>query len=317
MDDNKVVFENKQVFNLIDWDKEIAKENAHRFYEDTILKRLSMALNMFTRVEQSVNFESAKNDIEKANMARLLQYFYAKYVYYHAHFYKKSLNFKVDLKRISKNSYQTEKNFLNTKFTESYVDIKILRTLERAFRERLIKAELEEKIDLPNKTHFFNQVKDLFSQLDLKVTRPWGRKYEEDRDTVCIRHKGIPYHISMMRESPRHEKRDLEQAKKLKDNSDEFIERYHSVIKRLYLEIKKLPNMKKLWVMEGGGMQHQAFFGNERGYIGILYLGMKGEKEKENVFTFTLERKELDNIMKNWKIEGIKVRTYKSVWGNK
>lgn len=317
MDNKEVVFVNKKVFNQIDWDKDIVKSNVHKLSQDTIVKRLSMALQVFIIAENSMNLEKAKTENEKSNVARMLQYFYAKYVYYHAHFYKKSFKYKVDLKPNPKESYQTKKNFLGTKIKKSNVPLKVIKELESMFEEHITSVEEENKKEVLSKTEYYNQVKDLFTQVGLKVVKPRGRGKEEDRDTICFRHDGVPYHISMMRESIRNEKRDLNKAKAMKDVSDEFISRYHDLIKRLYLETKKLPDMENLWVMEGGGMQHQAFFGNESGYIGILYLGMKGEKDKDTTFSFAINSKKFDNIMKNWKIEGIKIKTYKSIWGNK
>ncbi len=319
MDDKKVVFVNKKVFNQIDWDKNIEKSNVHKLSQDTIVKRLSMALTVFTLSEQTMKIEESDEEHKKSNVCRMLQYFYAKFIYYHAYLYKNSLKYKVDLKPKEKSSREEKKFFLDTNFKKSNLPFKDIRTIEKILQEHVKKIESANKQEVLSKTEYYNQVKDLFTQVGFKVTKPRGirKEKEKDRDTVCVRHDGIPYHIYMMRESQRTDIRDLNLAQDKKVIFDEFIERYHDLVKRIFLEIKKLPGMRNLWVMEGGGMQHQAFFGNENGYIGILYLGMKGEKDKDITYTFTINGKENDKTLSGLKVEGMKVKTHKSIWGNK
>lgn len=52
---------------------------------------------------------------------------------------------------------------------------------------------------------------------------------------------------------------------------------YHEKIKFIY-DFLVAKNIGDIWVMSGGGMQIQAFFGNSTGYLGILYLNLDSKK---------------------------------------
>ena len=69
--------------------------------------------------------------------------------------------------------------------------------------------------------------------------------------------------------------------------------------------------------MEGGGGQVQMFFGDERGYIAILYLDMRdSRKPRGKGYILQINGKDNDKYFKGVKIPGIKIRTHKEVYGN-
>lgn len=59
---------------------------------------------------------------------------------------------------------------------------------------------------------------------------------------------------------------------------EQIINRHHAKIKDIYDYCVNL-NVGDIWVMCGGGAQLQAFFGNNTGYLGILYMDMQDENE--------------------------------------
>jgi len=77
-------------------------------------------------------------------------------------------------------------------------------------------------------------------------------------------------------------------------------QRHHNIIKEVYELCSSLYN-EDIWVMMGGGMQIQAFFGNSSGYIGILYLSMDDENFEPSDFkaSFTVNGKDNDKFFIN------------------
>jgi hypothetical protein len=66
-----------------------------------------------------------------------------------------------------------------------------------------------------------------------------------------------------------------------------------------------------LWTFCGGGMQLQQFYGDDDGYICILYLDMEDEKENEEdenekEFTLAIQNKKLKKKFKDFNYNGIK-----------
>lgn len=88
---------------------------------------------------------------------------------------------------------------------------------------------------------------------------------------------------------------------------------YHThIIKPIYDELCKIPALGHVWVMEGGGAQCQAFFGNEKGYIVTLGLDMKSKNKKEVTkskdYTLVVEGKRNDDILEKVTLPNCKVR---------
>jgi hypothetical protein len=94
--------------------------------------------------------------------------------------------------------------------------------------------------------------------------------------------------------------------------------RHHKVVKEIYDLTVSLYPEEKIWVMMGGGMQIQAFYGNSKGYVGTLYLSMDDEKYVPSKFTprFHVNGKENDKyFVDNFNIDGVEFRSHDSLWG--
>ena len=131
-----------------------------------------------------------------------------------------------------------------------------------------------------------------------------------DRDSFEIMHDGVKYHLYLMKSE------NLNAVERKIDNYREFVNRYHQLIKEVRDKIQKIPGVGKVWVMDGGGAQHQAFFGNKNGYLGILYLDLRNSKLKEdNVYDFIINGNNNDDLLKDLKHPRIKVVTSFSIYG--
>ena len=98
----------------------------------------------------------------------------------------------------------------------------------------------------------------------------------------------------------------------------EIRDSYHPLIKRVYNAIlEQLPQVGDIWVMSGGGMQLQAFFGNKNGYLGILYFGMEKQKDKGNQkWSMVLQGYDKDELFKNFVMDEIEIKTCYSIYGD-
>lgn len=110
-------------------------------------------------------------------------------------------------------------------------------------------------------------------------------------------------------------KRSIKAAEEEAQDYKETVRRYHPIVKTIYEEIKNRLGGKPLYAMPGGGGQHQVFFGNENGYIGILYLDMKNSKRNSTSYTLTSNGRHGDTILKDFKMDGIDFRTCESIYG--
>lgn len=99
--------------------------------------------------------------------------------------------------------------------------------------------------------------------------------------------------------------------------------RHHEKIKSVYNYLMENQNVKHpIWVMIGGKAEIQAFFGNEDGYIAILYLdyddhnnyGYKNTGKKNN-FTMITQNRVNDFIFEDFKNPEIKVVKSRDIYG--
>lgn len=94
---------------------------------------------------------------------------------------------------------------------------------------------------------------------------------------------------------------------------------YTKKIKCIYDYLMSL-NIGDIWVMIGGGMQIQAFFGNTKGYLAILYLDLENTPIiKTNVkHRLEIQFYQNDKYFKNvelFKDNNIIVKSHESIWG--
>lgn len=103
-----------------------------------------------------------------------------------------------------------------------------------------------------------------------------------------------------------------------------MVERHHARVKVVY-DYLVGQGLGPLWVLVGGGLQLQAFFGNESGYLATLYLDLEEleesveddpESRDEGSFTLQVEWARNDVHFQQWTpVDGILLQTHREVWG--
>lgn len=119
----------------------------------------------------------------------------------------------------------------------------------------------------------------LYAQHGLAVTVPKGR-CSFSRSLMCAEHDGVPYCVDEHDHSFEEEGR-IDSLLHCIKHRELIIERHHDKIKQIYDYCVGL-DVGDIWVMSGGGSQLQAFFGNNTGYLAILYLDMEDITEEVN-----------------------------------
>jgi hypothetical protein len=314
---------NEDIYPHINWDLEIANEEKLED-ESEQAQRCSDAIFVMQQMKDTIHKQIEEAGVEnmedhtKANMMRMIEYFYCKFVYHHALVYNRHNKNPLDLKKNeTENGYGEHMKHpvaeLREKLGEtgeSNVPLEMLTTLGDALAK-----DIRKQLDANKpKDGGFDEAKKMFEKEGLTVEKPIGLRKEGDRDTVCVVHDDIRYHLYMMKASSHHGERNQEMATSEANDYKSLIDKYHPLVKEIHDKMKaELPGMENLWVMEGGGMQHQAFFGNEKGYIAILYLGMKNGKTKKHGNCLTFEGYEDEpkwQIYKDFKMEDIECRAF-------
>lgn len=156
---------------------------------------------------------------------------------------------------------------------------------------------------------------EMWGRYGLAVGIPLGRSPFSD-SMMLAEHDGVPYCVD-------------ESTHLLRDGSDHYIQRkiayremiidcYHEKIRSVHEYCTTL-GCGPVWVMVGGGDQVQAFFGNDRGYLAILFLDhystphhTEAERErlrrKNHVLQPQLEHNE--RLLGGVKLPGVKVEFY-------
>lgn len=315
----KIEFKNTHIYPNVDWDKEIATENdleqeEHAEKSGNYLIAMHQIIEQVNKnIDEAGGAEKLDNHL-KANMMRMVEFFYCKFFYHHAMFYrdKKFLDLLENQKKYGERFEHPVTSVQNKfgKTEKSNIPIEKLEFLAKSLIESVKKRREESE----PKDGGFDEAKAMFEKEGLVIERPIGLRKEGDRDTCCVVHDGIRYHIYLMKSNSHHGMRTQDSAKEEANDLRGLIEKYHSVVKLIHDKMKaELPGMENLWVMEGGGMQHQAFFGNENGYIAILYLGMKKSKARKTDLTLVFEGYEDEpkwQTYKDFKVDGVECRAF-------
>jgi len=306
-----IKFKNTDIYPNVDWEKEIANEG--ELERDEHARRSSDSLFVMLQIKDSIDREIENIGVDgieehkKANMLRMVEYFYCKFVYHHAMFYRKKelldlLKTQKQYRRFDHPVLSIKKKFGKT--IESTVPVEDIQKLGEVIAESIReKRKKKEPAD-----GGFEEAKEMFEKEGLIVEKPIGIGKENDRDTVCVIHDGIRYHLYLMKSSSMSGVRTQEGAHKEANDYKSLIKKYHPLIKRIHDQMKsEIPGMENIWVMEGGGMQHQAFFGNENGYIAILCLGMKKSKKTDygSLIFQSYEDDDKWQTYKNFKVDGV------------
>ena len=276
-------------FNQINWEKEI--ERTPLKTEKGRINELTMALKrwLLTQSHFIPIFKEETNTNKKSNTMRIIQYFLADYLWCRNNFY----NIKDDYNPIKGLNYETLE-------CSKLPITKIIK----------IKWGLNKIINKTKEVVYdggYNEIKQFFIENGLNPIKPKSINKEYDRDTVCIKHDKVPYHISIMKDKTEIRKESvLKHITKHNDN----IEKYHKIVKKLYDNIVKL-NIKDLWVLEGAGAQVQMFFGDKTGYIAILYLDLRNEATAQQTYTLQIQNSKNNKLFENFKMEGIEIKKHK------
>ncbi len=96
-------------------------------------------------------------------------------------------------------------------------------------------------------------------------------------------------------------------------NLEMMVSRHHDLIKAAY-EYTKDKTGGDIWVLSGGGSELQAFFGNETGYLGILYLSSKLQDiVDENIVYKLVPEKKGTNLFDDLQNSNIEID---KIWDN-
>lgn len=307
-------FKNTDVLSHIDWNKEIVDPKIEKLSEKEIqdlairvVLRWNMVKDYF---KDSIN---SKEEHVRQNTLRILQYFYGRFVYYHAFIYSKYHKHSVDIK---KNMTEDMKKYIkdNKKLTRSKISLKDIKQIQAVFDKEIDKLIKEEEKKFPDGG--VSEVKKMLKAEGLSPVNSTAWNKLEDRDAVALIHDGVEYNVYMMKASKTSGKRTKTIAKDLANKYRATVKRYHSIIKPIYKEIKKR-SKGQIYAMPGGGSQHQIFFGNSKGYIAILHLDLISSRKNSSEYTLISQGLSGDSFLKGFKMDGIKHVTSESIYGRK
>ncbi len=304
-------FINTGILDRVDWYKEIANEPELEQKEQ--INRASEAVMIWTMVEEQFSSMNMKTDNEKANALRILQYFLGKFIYHHAIFYKRYEDTKDVTESI--NSLRRTNEFFfklhDASLPPSVLPIDKIIDMGKMFQDiERKRKEKEKKLD-GGYEEVAKYIKSFGEEpVDNSCVDECG-----DRDSVCFMYDGVRYMIYIMKEKNKRQRK--KDARESYDGYLEMRNRYHPIIKKVYTSmLEQLPELGDIYVMSGGGMQIQAFFGNKDSYIGILYFGMRGEKDDDEKYEMILQGYNRDEQFKDVNIPDIKITTCFSIYGD-
>lgn len=151
-----------------------------------------------------------------------------------------------------------------------------------------------------------------FDIVEVKGNSRWGEHM------YAVWHDGVQYSIDYHGNTDDQGNPDIEHGcKHLKIMIESEV--YHQKIKKIYDYLMAL-NIGDIWVMSGGGMQVQAFFGNSKGYIGIFYLEMeKVKKPRNKKHTLSVNGaandKYFNGKVSKFEQEGVELSLHKDTYG--
>ncbi len=161
------------------------------------------------------------------------------------------------------------------------------------------------------------QLPALYAAQGFQVTELKG-KCSFDKTAFAYWHDDVQYAMDS------HGKTDVTHST---DHLKLILERHHSIVKQVYDYCIGL-GVGDIWALTGGGCQLQVFFGNNTGYLAILYLDMDSspmgkvysedvddEDEDASGWTLQVQWHKNDPLFANMKIAGVNVRTSEEVYG--
>lgn len=166
----------------------------------------------------------------------------------------------------------------------------------------------------------FEAAAALYRARGLDVTSPRGNNHW-GRHMVCAEHDGVPYCMNTNDCFGNLDPGKVDHAIRHRELT---IQRHHSLVKSVYQHCKTL-GVGDVWVMCGGGAQLQAFFGNRKGYLAILYLTLESRPHGDQadhlkavgneLWTLQVQTAENDVLFQHCNVPGVRVRSHASVYG--
>lgn len=302
-------FTNTQLLTQINWNEEIANETFAS--EDDMYQRASEAVFNWTMIEDLINDHKSKSDSVPANLVRMAEYFFGKFIYMNTMVYNKDGDVKDSLKQIPYIS-KLKKEF--GKIERSKLPIAKLREVEEMLSEVTRKRRAKE---IP-KDGYYEEGKQLLEKAGVEVFEPsWHTvSKSSDRDEYHFKHEdGTIYHMYVLRGG-----RTFAKVKQDVAEKREAIKRYHEIIKPVYDHVKNELGVNDLWVMAGGGGQTQFFFGDgDKGYLAIMYMDMRSSKvrpglDKLKTYSLLPQGKRGDDLFENFKMDGVKINFCRDIY---
>lgn len=307
-------FKNTNHLNQIDWDTEIANEPEMPMKEqiNRYVNAMMVAAGVAVMFEKLL-IQDGGDTTKKSNTLRILQYFFAKGTYHDSRYHKRDADLRestIGMRRV----YPFYDDLMKLNLPKSNLTLEDLQLLEKD----LIDSEERRRAEDKKKDGGYPEAAKYFTELGLELTDNSSADNCGDRDAVCFMYDDVRYMIYLMKNKNKDErKKDAERGYK---KYIEIRDRYHPLIKKIYNAIQtQLPQTGDIWVMSGGGMQLQAFFGNKDGYLSTLYLGMEKRKDKKKEgekFVMTLNGYNRDELFKDFIMDDIVIKTCFSIYGD-
>lgn len=279
-----------EIVEPIDTDKVLVAQKASQATEVWV-----NAQNIFTKM-----FSEEVDEIKKANIVRIIEYFLSKFLFWHSAVYDRDGDLIGYLKS------QKELSLLlkaGKRGLKSELPLSKLLELENVLTGIVNESRDRSREKYPKEEDILKE----FQKHD-KNFYVFDKKYG-DRYSFRILRNDIIYETYIMKDNEDYVAKVAEEVKDLNN----LILKYGDLISRIHTHLKS-KNIDGLYVMEGGGAQHQAFFGNCKRYIGILYLGMKNEAASKEMHTMVMESLEADALVSDMHVKGVKVLTHKQHW---
>lgn len=302
-------FINTDTYPTVDWEKEIVEEVPENS-EDLADKISGYLMSLQTMEATVLNSAESYEPHQKANSIRMIEYLYCKFSFFHHHFTRKfnkkdTIDLRKELEEYDNSRHKHPVVSVREIIGEFDINDSVVPVEKiEEIHAHLESKRIEKKEAMLAKDGGFDEAKKLFKKEGLDVVEPVGRTEESDRDTCCYEYDGVRYHIYLMKYFVKERTQDTvkEKAEKLRD----MIRKNHALIKKVYLKMKEdIKDTDNLWVLCGGGLQQQAFFGDERGYIGILYIS-----ENSTLVFQSCEDEEKWKEYKNFKVPGVTCESF-------
>lgn len=182
--------------------------------------------------------------------------------------------------------YENGKNWSMIDLMEKYelkpelLEIAKRRNIEQKEHAR-IKKETKERDEADKADKEYAQIVSLFAEEGITAHKPANVAWKGgDRYTVETIVDGVPHTLHVMKMSCHTTTPYKQQVRAEAADHFEMLQKYKDTV---HAEFKRLQSTHGCThVMEGGGGQMQAFFCDKKGYICIMYFGMKGSPPVKN-----------------------------------